>query len=191
LHLLRFYENMDDRSWRADVLSLTLWGVLAATRSGSYILLFLRPEVSGRGICRLYALSTSFAACSVEMASQGYKAELALAAELERTEVFKQLEENDPLLKENPRRWPMPNVFNFASKYRELHGQVWEMYKKHEASFWTVAEIDLAQDNKDWVTMNEGEQHFVKQVLAFFAASDGIVVENLAAQFSTEVQIPE
>ena len=86
---------------------------------------------------------------------------------------------------------PRPNVFNFASKYRELHGQVWEMYKKHEASFWTVAEIDLAQDNKDWVTMNEGEQHFVKQVLAFFAASDGIVVENLAAQFYTEAQIPE
>ena len=69
--------------------------------------------------------------------------------------------------------------------------EVWEMYKKHEASFWTAEEIDLAQDNKDWVTMNEGEQHFVKHVLAFFAASDGIVLENLASQFSTEVQIPE
>merc|ERR1712023_283232 len=68
---------------------------------------------------------------------------------------------------------------------------VWEMYKKHEASFWTAEEIDLAQDNKDWERLTEGEQHFVKHVLAFFAASDGIVLENLASSFSTEVQIPE
>jgi len=68
---------------------------------------------------------------------------------------------------------------------------VWEMYKKHEASFWTAEEIDLAQDNKDYDTLSEGEQHFVKHVLAFFAASDGIVLENLASSFSTEVQIPE
>ena len=69
--------------------------------------------------------------------------------------------------------------------------EVWEMYKKHEASFWTAEEIDLAQDNKDWASLNESEQHFVKHVLAFFAASDGIVLENLAQQFSSEVQIPE
>jgi len=68
---------------------------------------------------------------------------------------------------------------------------VWEMYKKHEASFWTAEEIDLAQDNKDYDTLSEGEQHFVKHVLAFFAASDGIVLENLASSFSTEGQIPE
>jgi ribonucleoside-diphosphate reductase subunit M2 len=65
------------------------------------------------------------------------------------------------------------------------------MYKKHEASFWTAEEIDLSQDTKDWETLTEPEQHFIKHVLAFFAASDGIVLENLAAQFSTEVQIPE
>merc|ERR1719440_2553546 len=69
--------------------------------------------------------------------------------------------------------------------------QVWEMYKKHEASFWTAEEIDLSQDNKDWETLSAPEQHFIKHVLAFFAASDGIVLENLASQFSTEVQIPE
>ncbi|CAK9001224.1 Ribonucleoside-diphosphate reductase small chain (Ribonucleoside-diphosphate reductase R2 subunit) (Ribonucleotide reductase small subunit) [Durusdinium trenchii] len=68
---------------------------------------------------------------------------------------------------------------------------IWEFYKKHEASFWTAEEIDLAQDNKDWEKLTEGEKHFVKHVLAFFAASDGIVLENLAAQFSSEVQIPE
>eukprot|EP00931_Biecheleriopsis_adriatica_P086548 TRINITY_DN6118_c0_g4_i1.p1 TRINITY_DN6118_c0_g4~~TRINITY_DN6118_c0_g4_i1.p1 ORF type:complete len:527 (-),score=154.68 TRINITY_DN6118_c0_g4_i1:52-1449(-) len=95
---------------------------------------------------------------------------------------FQELEKNDPLLKENPRRWVM-----FPLQYPA----VWEMYKKHEASFWTAEEIDLSQDGKDWENLNNDEQHFVKHVLAFFAASDGIVLENLAAQFSTEVQIPE
>merc|ERR1712222_315376 len=65
------------------------------------------------------------------------------------------------------------------------------MYKKHEASFWTAEEIDLSQDTKDWEGLTAQEQHFVKHVLAFFAASDGMVIENLASQFSTEVQIPE
>merc|ERR1719203_407126 len=65
------------------------------------------------------------------------------------------------------------------------------MYKKHEASFWTAEEIDLAQDSKDWETLTEGEQHFIKHVLAFFAASDGIVLENLSGRFSCEIQVPE
>jgi len=65
------------------------------------------------------------------------------------------------------------------------------MYKKHEASFWTAEEVDLSQDNKDWETLAEPEQHFIKHILAFFAASDGIVLENLAGAFSTEIQIPE
>merc|ERR1711972_366846 len=66
-----------------------------------------------------------------------------------------------------------------------------EMYKKHEASFWTAEEIDLAQDAKDWESLSDSERHFVKHVLAFFAASDGIVLENLASRFSTEIQVPE
>jgi ribonucleoside-diphosphate reductase beta chain len=65
------------------------------------------------------------------------------------------------------------------------------MYKKHEASFWTAEEIDLSADKKDWETLSQNEQHFVKMVLAFFAASDGIVNENLAQRFMKEVQIPE
>jgi ribonucleotide reductase beta subunit family protein with ferritin-like domain/thiol-disulfide isomerase/thioredoxin len=93
-----------------------------------------------------------------------------------------ELEKQDPLLRENPNRWVM-----FPLK----HPEVWEMYKKHEASFWTAEEIDLSQDNKDYDRLSEGEQHFVKHVLAFFAASDGIVLENLSAQFVNEVQIPE
>merc|ERR1712070_1283404 len=92
------------------------------------------------------------------------------------------LEETDPLLMDNPHRWVM-----FPIQYPE----VWEMYKKHEASFWTAEEIDLSSDMKDWEKLSESEQHFIKHVLAFFAASDGIVLENLAGQFSTEVQIPE
>merc|ERR1712190_440229 len=95
---------------------------------------------------------------------------------------FLELEKSDPLLMENPKRWIM-----FPIQYP----QIWEMYKKHEASFWTAEEIDLSQDSKDWDTLTDCERHFIKHVLAFFAASDGIVLENLAGQFSTEVQIPE
>merc|ERR1719230_1338643 len=65
------------------------------------------------------------------------------------------------------------------------------MYKKHEASFWTAEEIDLSSDAKDWEGLSGDEQHFITHILAFFAASDGIVLENLAGNFSTEVQIPE
>merc|ERR1712013_697830 len=71
------------------------------------------------------------------------------------------------------------------------HHEIWEMYKKHEASFWTAEEIDLSQDNKDWENLTGDEQHFITHVLAFFAASDGIVLENLLGKFSTEVQVPE
>ncbi len=69
--------------------------------------------------------------------------------------------------------------------------KIWEQYKKHEASFWTAEEIDLSADLKDWESMNDGERHFISHVLAFFAASDGIVNENLAVNFMSEVQLPE
>jgi len=69
--------------------------------------------------------------------------------------------------------------------------KIWEQYKKHEASFWTAEEIDLSADAKDWAAMNDGERHFISHVLAFFAASDGIVNENLAVNFMSEVQLPE
>ncbi len=66
------------------------------------------------------------------------------------------------------------------------------MYKKAEASFWTAEEIDLTADLVDWNhKLNADERNFISHVLAFFAASDGIVNENLASRFSTEVQIPE
>src|SRR3954466_577909 len=66
------------------------------------------------------------------------------------------------------------------------------MYKKAEASFWTAEEVDLSKDLNDWeFRLNENEKYFVSHILAFFAASDGIVNENLVERFSNDVQIPE
>ena len=87
--------------------------------------------------------------------------------------------ENEPLLRENPGRFVM-----FPIQYNDI----WTMYKKHEASFWTAEELDLAQDLRDWETLSNNEKHFIKHVLAFFAASDGIVLENLATRFFTEIK---
>ena len=87
------------------------------------------------------------------------------------------------LLVENPHRFVL-----FPIKYPAI----WEMYKKHQASYWTAEEIDLTSDLTDWHSkLNEEERFFIKHVLAFFAASDGIVVENLATKFVQEIQIPE
>jgi ribonucleoside-diphosphate reductase subunit M2 len=72
------------------------------------------------------------------------------------------------------------------------HSQIWRMYKKAMASFWTAEEIDLSKDVTDWNNkLNNDERFFVSHILAFFAASDGIVNENLVERFSGEVQIPE
>merc|ERR1719335_1325987 len=98
------------------------------------------------------------------------------------TAQLRQLQLEEPLLMENKHRWVM-----FPIEYPEM----WEMYKKHEASFWTAEEIDLSQDAQDWEKLTEREQHFIKYVLAFFAASDGIVLENLGLNFSNEVQVSE
>jgi ribonucleoside-diphosphate reductase beta chain len=88
----------------------------------------------------------------------------------------------EPLLVEDPNRFVL-----FPIK----HNDIWQFYKKAEASFWTAEEIDLQQDLADWKKMNDGERHFISHVLAFFAASDGIVNENLANNFLKEVQYAE
>ena len=127
----------------------------------------------------------------------------------------------EPLLKENPGRFvlfPIQNhdvsvyfclclsvdrvflffamlcTFNICSpqKFTFLDQQIWQMYKKAEASFWTAEEIDLASDLADYTDkLSTNERHFVSHILAFFAASDGIVNENLAQNFATEIQSPE
>jgi len=71
------------------------------------------------------------------------------------------------------------------------HHDIWDYYKKAQQVFWTAEEIDLAQDATDWQTLSDNEKHFIKHVLAFFAASDGIVNENLAENFVSEVQYTE
>lgn len=89
----------------------------------------------------------------------------------------------EPILKENPNRFVLFPI---------EHNDIWAFYKKSEASFWTAEEIDLSADQIDWAErLNDDERHFVKHVLAFFAASDGIVNENLAENFVSEVQYTE
>jgi len=88
----------------------------------------------------------------------------------------------EPILKENKSRFVLFPI---------EHDDIWAFYKKAEASFWTAEEIDLSQDLKDWANLNDGERHFISHVLAFFAASDGIVNENIAENFLAEVQYTE
>jgi ribonucleoside-diphosphate reductase beta chain len=89
---------------------------------------------------------------------------------------------SEPLLMDDPSRFVI-----FPIK----HDDIWAFYKNSEASFWTAEELDLSQDLKDWEGLNDGERHFVSHVLAFFAASDGIVNENLAVGFLSNVQFAE
>ncbi|KAG7097080.1 Ribonucleotide-diphosphate reductase (RNR), small subunit [Marasmius oreades] len=92
-------------------------------------------------------------------------------------------EEEEPLLKESKRRFVL-----FPIQYQEI----WQMYKRAEASFWTAEEIDLSHDLMDWnYRLNDNERFFISRVLAFFAASDGIINENLVERFSNEVQVAE
>jgi ribonucleoside-diphosphate reductase beta chain len=91
--------------------------------------------------------------------------------------------EIEPILKENPNRFVLFPI---------EHNDIWAFYKKSEANFWTAEEIDLSADQTDWnQKLNDDERHFIKHVLAFFAASDGIVNENLALNFVNEVQYTE
>lgn len=89
---------------------------------------------------------------------------------------------NDLLLTQDDNRFVM-----FPIKCDDI----WEMYKRHVKSFWTAEEIDLSKDYADWERLSSGEQYFISMVLAFFAASDGIVLENLAQRFMTDVKLAE
>ncbi|XP_039874378.1 ribonucleoside-diphosphate reductase subunit M2 [Simochromis diagramma] len=91
-------------------------------------------------------------------------------------------QEEEPLLKDNPHRFVI-----FPIEYHDI----WQMYKKAEASFWTAEEVDLSKDLQHWDAMKDEERYFISHVLAFFAASDGIVNENLVERFMQEVQVTE
>ena len=88
----------------------------------------------------------------------------------------------EPLLQEDDNRYVM-----FPIKDQDI----WKMYKKQEDLFWRVEEIDLSKDYKDWEKLNDDEKYFVSMILAFFAASDGIVLENLGMRFMSEIQLSE
>lgn len=89
---------------------------------------------------------------------------------------------SEPILTENPNRYVMFPI--------EDH-DIWKQYKKQMDCFWRAEEVDLSKDYKDWEKLSNNEKHFIKMVLAFFAASDGIVLENLGMRFMSEVQISE
>ena len=89
---------------------------------------------------------------------------------------------SEPILTENPNRYVMFPI--------EDH-DIWKQYKKQMDCFWRAEEVDLSKDYKDWEKLTSNEKHFIKMVLAFFAASDGIVLENLGMRFMSEVQISE
>ena len=88
----------------------------------------------------------------------------------------------EKILIENPNRFVLFPI---------EHNDIWEFYKTHQASFWTAEEVDLSDDIRDWDNLSDNEKYFIKNVLSFFAASDGIVNENLAENFVKEVQYPE
>ena len=88
----------------------------------------------------------------------------------------------EPLLKDDDNRYVM-----FPIKDKDI----WQMYKKQEDLFWRAEEIDLSKDMKHWDNLNPDEKHFISMILAFFAASDGIVLENLGMRFMSEVQLAE
>lgn len=90
--------------------------------------------------------------------------------------------ENEPLLMGKMDRFSLYPI-------REV--DIWEMYKKAQASFWSAEEIDLAADKNDWNSLHPDEKHFISTILAFFAGADGIVNENLACNFATEITLPE
>jgi ribonucleotide reductase beta subunit family protein with ferritin-like domain len=98
-------------------------------------------------------------------------------------EITEVSDEQEELLKENPNRFVL---------YPIKHHDIWRFYKNAEASFWTTEELDFGSDMNDWNRkLNTDEKYFITHVLAFFAASDGIVNENLAQRFMKEVQLPE
>lgn len=96
--------------------------------------------------------------------------------------IYNYIKKMEPILMPNPKRFVLFPI---------THQKMWDFYKQAEASFWTAEEIDLSADKKDWNNLKEGERHFIKHVLAFFAASDGIVNENIGMNFEQEVQYPE
>jgi ribonucleoside-diphosphate reductase beta chain len=96
--------------------------------------------------------------------------------------IRKETDNDELLLKENSKRYVLFPI---------IHKDIYDLYKKAESSFWTTQEIDLTKDIDDWGKLSTDEKYFIKNIIGFFAGSDGIIMENLAARFMDEIQIPE
>lgn len=88
----------------------------------------------------------------------------------------------EPILMDNPERFVMSPI---------RYTNIWNHFVTHRKTYWIESEVDLSDDLKDWKKLSDDERHFIKNILAFFAASDGIVLENLGLRFFSDVQIPE
>ena len=102
----------------------------------------------------------------------------------ETTEISINTKSKEPILMDDPLRYVL---FPIPANRKPI----WDAYKQHLKCFWTPEEIDFSADKNDWLTLKDDERHFIEHILAFFAGSDGIVLENLLDNFSTEVQWPE
>jgi len=137
-------------------------------------------EVTNSGASRANLFGDEKALSSPKKIKQPSKEE-----EKEETRLAMPVEEDfsdEPLLRPNPRRFVILPI---------QYPDIWQMYKKAEASFWTIEEVDLGRDLGHWESLKDDERYFISHVLAFFAASDGIVNENLVERFMQEVQVPE
>jgi len=132
--------------------------------------------------------SSSFSGCNIgmELPRASPKLTPTLQAKLTALELIDEIELNapfvEPILRENPNRFTLFPI---------MKPKLYQQYKNHVSVFWTPEELDLAKDMKDWVKLHSNEQHFIKNILAFFAGSDGIIQENIAARFMNEVQLSE
>ena len=153
---------------------------------------YLCESATGYGVCRLseppvYAESVTegfdYSEESVEKSLESpSKRDICRINEPPVIIVTDGAKKGEPLLTPDDRRFVM-----FPIRYNDI----WQMYIKHVDCFWRAEEIDLSKDGVDWASLSGDERHFVKMVLAFFAASDGIVTENLAQRFMSEVQVAE
>ena len=110
------------------------------------------------------------------------KASRGQSVDVSHLDLEEEVEQPEPLL--------IPNDHRFVI-FPIKHDDLWKKYKNHLAVFWKAEEIDLSKDMKDWERLSDNERHFIKNILGFFAGSDGIVMENLATRFTREVQWPE
>jgi ribonucleoside-diphosphate reductase beta chain len=142
----------------------------------------MKKSFSGFNI--VFGMDSPVASTPMSYASPSLQAKQIAISTVDGLDLLPPLDEEfvEPVLQENPNRFTLFPI---------VKPKLFQKYKNHVSVFWTPEEIDLAKDMKDWVKLTPNEQHFIKNVLAFFAGSDGIIQENIAARFMNEVQLSE